>query len=400
MAVQFQSYSGGPHGGSPVAFNSIKPSMLGQLGELFAGLGKIPAAYQDAQIQSALNQLKLQALTQPQTIQQNVPGVSTPTEGTSFDNWDPNQSILTPPDQQKSLGDLFTKTPDTTKQVSNPAYTNSVDRLSQVGPAFGMKFPTPIENIYAAAMAKTLGQSDLVEKRGQVQKDLLAQRGEQDLKKTDRIYGEGENKSTLQQSRLEAKQKIADQISEDKASHEENIKSIATDKNLNDNQKLDKILAERENYHNGQLKARNDFNSSFRKGIDSQVELRKSESENKLTDNLVQLRSQINKLQQQDQTDPSIQTQLKGAVDQYNQIASELNQNPDAPKIDTWNMNERGGVLNWMRSFVPGMGTPTQQITPKTNTSNVTPKPTTKPGSSLTETPEQRRARILNDLKK
>jgi hypothetical protein len=46
---------------------------------------------------------------------------------------------------------------------------------------------------------------------------------------------------------------------------------------------------------------------------------------------------------QQPQT-VSMQTQLKGAVQQYNQLVDIANSNSNAPRLEYWNTDEEGGL--------------------------------------------------------
>jgi hypothetical protein len=65
--VQFNSYAGGPHGLGPTVLPERK-SILGDIGSMLNQVGQILAQMQQANIKYQLNNLLMNALTQPQLL--------------------------------------------------------------------------------------------------------------------------------------------------------------------------------------------------------------------------------------------------------------------------------------------------------------------------------------------
>ena len=384
--VQFNSYAGGPHGLGPVVLPERK-SVLGDIGSMLNEVGKVPGNMQQANLKYQLNNLLLQALTQPQTKSETIAGKEIAMNSPSGAGAGIDPLGLAEPGA--SYGSMMTE--PSTRQVPNPEYEATTSRLEKIGPAFGMKFPTPIENIIAAGYAKSLGgaASEAEKQKGRIELERERQGGRTSLEeqriggRTDIEELKTEGRSTLLDRRIANQQKLKDKDIQARTDHDDTIREIAADKNLNEQQKLDKILKVKEKYNDDTIAVRKDFNNITRYTAESTADLRRAEEENKVVDNLINLRSQINLLTQQPQSQ-SQQTQLKGAIEQYNSLVDVANSNPNAPKIDYWKLDEPNTIRNWLKNFT-GIGTPEQEIapTPRPGGGVAPPRGTKPPGAPI-----------------
>lgn len=382
MAVQFENYRGGPHGGSPVVLPQKINSTLGDVGQFANQIGQIPGEMQQADIKTQLNNLLLQVLGTPQTIKQTTPGVQIPFNSTSGAGAgiDPNGVELPP---GGSYGSMMTD--PVTKDVPNPAYENSLSRLTQVGPAFGMKFPTPIENIYAAAMARSLGatETEKVRQQGRTELETQKQGGRETLQDTrgdqklEQIGATGEVRSSIEDQRQTNRQKLlTDNItSREKIATDHNIsrEKIANNNNLTDAQKTKDILAERSAHHKESEANYAERTKAIRSTTNNLDEIRVLQQINAFQDNLTAARTQIDKIRQLEQTDPSVQAELKTSVEQYNTTVDRIKALDPQSNLSKYTADDtEGGVKNFLRSMtqgiIPGVGSPTRSLQTTPNT--------------------------------
>jgi hypothetical protein len=415
MAI-FQSYGGGAHGASPVVLNTTKPSMLGEIGSFLNQMGQIPAEMQQAMLKKQLNDLLLKSLSTPQTMQKQVQGPDqlVPKEGTTIEPLGDQSLVGMMPATEQSIGDLFSQQPGamTTKDVANPEFTDVMSRLEKVGPAFGMKFPTPIENIYAASLAKSLGagQLETQKQEGREKIEGIRTTGREALEHTkgeERRLTEADrqvNRVDIVKRNIESKEKIA-------ANHEANIQNIATAKNLNDQEKIDKILKERTNFHEGVLTNYGKKINEMRRAADSLDEIRQIQQINGYKDDLTKQLTQIDKIIGKGASH-EVEGELKSAVSNYNDIVDKVLQlDPDSTLVkiqdldrDTWKNNLRSLFGQPQEKTIGTVPATPRSTTPKTRATETpaitTPNSNTKgtylPSEITPEELKRRRDNIFN----
>lgn len=374
--AQFQSYGGGPHGGSPIVLPQ-RQGVLGDIGSLLSGIGQIPQQYQQgiasreaATLKSQLNNLLMKSLTLPREVpvQQDVP------------------------DDSFSFGDVLSKP----EQQPNPEYVATQNRLRDVGPAFGFKYPTSAEELYMAQLAKSLGKEPELTAKSNAKVNEIKTKAEEDRKKQEQLYSTDKPgfEAVRQKNRMEQLTKLEEGRNARARQHEENVKNIANDKNANDQTKIDKVLRERSRYHQDQIIEQGKRTEVFRAGITSQDENRKVLQLNGWNDDLVKLRTQIDKIREMGSTDPSVQAELQSAVQQFNGTVDNIKQMDSGAKLDYYDANDtKAGVMNRLRSLmnpilpdlfnppqkqlgiVPSKPAPTKpaQTKPMSNTTGATP---------------------------
>lgn len=125
----FQSYSGGPHGASPIVLPE-KKSPLGEIGDALGALGKIPEQMQQAQYKKMLTDLLIKAISTDPTITQNIPESTTMREDTTFSTENVPAYAT---DHQEQIGDFLTKTPASISRSMNPEYLDIMRKLEVSG---------------------------------------------------------------------------------------------------------------------------------------------------------------------------------------------------------------------------------------------------------------------------
>ena len=369
--VQFNSYAGGPHGGQPVVINRVAPGLLGSLGEMFNQIGQIPAEMQQAELKARLNDLLIKSLSTPQTIQQTTPGqdILTPKEGTTLQPLEESGQSLVgmQPATPQSIGDLFTKetTPSTTKTVPNPDYQAITSRMEKIGPAFGWKFPTPLEEAIQLAYAKSLGLLPAIQARGEEARKTEASKGEIRKDVNTSLYG---NKSDLETQRQGGRSELLDRNIESREKianeHNQTIKSIATDKNTNDQTKVDKILKERANFHNAEIQNYGERTKVLQNSADNLNDIRNIQQVNGYKDDLTRQLTQIDKIIAKGGS-PEVAGELNVAVSNYNDIVDKIKQIDPGSNLSKMQSMDAGGVMNYIRSLgIPGSDQPYKTVVP------------------------------------
>ena len=383
MAI-FNSYSGGPHGMGAMQLPE-KPGILGEIGKAMGAVGGIPAQMQQAQLKNALTDLLLQSLTTPQTIDQTVPGQITYNSG----------DAITSDPEGGSFGEIFTESPSKTVKGPNPKYTDVMNRLESVGPAFGMKFPTSGEDKYYNTMAKIAGQQDLARTRG-----------EETRKTNEALYGgnkltledkKQENKSTYEDQRQGNREKSLEMniTSREKIAGEYNKtrESIAKDNRTSIEDRANKLLIENSRHHRASEENYGERTKAIKSSTNNMDEIRVFQQINQFQDNLRSTRAQIDKIRQLDSSDPEIAAQQKTAIEEYNNTVDKIKQlDPGANLSKYDDTATKSGAMNWLRSLgLPGFNQPEKAIGVKPS-GNPPPKPaTTKPK----ETEDERLKRLL-----
>lgn len=369
MAVQFQSYTGGPHGERPVVMPNVRPSFLGEIGSMLNQIGQIPAEMQQATLKKQLNDLLISSLSTPQTIQKttNTPDTLVPKEDTTLQPiGESGQSLVgMMPATPESVGDLFTRQPGqpVTKTVTNPAFQDITDRMQAIGPAFGWKFPTPIEQIYAQYLAKASGLGELEKQKQQGRVEIQGMKGEQQQANIGTTY---ENKSKLETQRQEGRNELLDKNleSRQKIASEANqrMRDIAADRNLNDQQKIDKILDERRDFHNAEVKNYDGRTKVLQQQANSLEDIRNLGQINNFKDDLRTQLSQIDKIIAKG-GQPEVAGELSQAVANYNDTVDKIKQLDPGSNLTKMQDMTAPGIGNWLKG-ITGMGTPSSTVVP------------------------------------
>lgn len=132
----FQSYSGGPHGASPIVLPQQK-SNLQDIGEALGALGRIPEQMQEAEYKQLLTQIMMKALTTDPYVEEKIPGDMRLDPTTSFGPLSSNptmeqehSNVFKP---QTTIGDMMSRGPDKLVRKSNPTFEDIVRKLEVSG---------------------------------------------------------------------------------------------------------------------------------------------------------------------------------------------------------------------------------------------------------------------------
>ena len=388
MAVQFQSAQ--PSRPYPfVATNPSRQTLLSDLGEALTAVGNIPAQMQANQIRDQLNKLLLTSLSAPMTQQQQITTPGSVQPDVEFGLPPTDQMFLNAPKPTSGdLGSMLTEPTTTTKTVPGQDYKEATGRLGDVGYAGGGFNFRPRTGL-------TLEEQKLLDQAKGETKIKVQEKAQEG-----RTGGQLEVEKAKQEGAMARLEKNIQDKQKRAAEHEANVREIATDNNLNDQQKIDKILKERALKRKSDEENYRDRTQAIRAGITNTADLKKSNEINKWFDDLVKVRTQIDKINQKsNQSDPETAGLKAQSVEQYNALVDKIKSlDPNANVSKMTEMDDPTGVLNYIRGIgaavAPGLiNPPGKKAVPAPAGS--APKTTT-PATPITpgvETPEQKAAR-------
>lgn len=362
MAVQFSSFSGGPHGLGPVVLPR-QEHWLGQLGDVLSSAGNIPNQVSQMQQRHQLNQLLMQALTQPRSISQTQPGMDVPVnqlEEVDLNNPPVGFSTMAP----GSVSDAFTRTPDTVKQVPNPEYEDVIGRLQDVGPAYKMDFykgrlggGRSVDDLIKLEMVRQLGRKELEGTKADAKKEV-----------NEALYGE---KAELEGIRARNRQRLVNVTYERKEKlqkqHDTVIERIKKDDRMSDEQKHRATLAERTR-HNKEMEGINwELNDIRRENPASPNDTKIVTALERISDEMRNLDTQFARMAQME---PGANTSelLKANIDRYNNLGRQAQRlEPgyyfEEKKLEDVPWYKESGILPKAGSAL-GITPPSKQLSP------------------------------------
>lgn len=380
MAVQFQSYGGGPHGGGPIVLPR-QAHPVAEIGNIFDALGNIPMQMQQAKLRQGLNELFLKALSTPSSISKVIPGATI-------------YGDSTPPDLGTtgpiSLGDVMSREPDQIISETNPEFADIAKKLEIMGyyrptSSRGDRYETPEEEARRAGLKEEAVQRAKAPEREIAREAITSSReADRELRRT-----QGEENRELRREEIRARQELDRQRAEDLKESREQANAI-------------RQLTAQAAITNAQTR---------RMELEQQGEKKKADEITRLQARLTDVQNQIKNPpptsggdpREWNYSDPKDKSTIRGYIQQENTIMDQLEKHgvmfPERRKLMEVENGFLRNLLNYETTskIVPIRKESTSSAvggTPPTNQQPTKPQQPTK-----TETLEERRRRLLGEMK-